>query len=118
MISRILVVDDNDVFRCATTKFLLDAAFEVGEAYDYRRALDVIEDGQPLALLLTDISLPTVNGFALARMGRTHHLGLPVIYMTAFDIPTDEARGPVLRKPLDLDVLLAEIRKLLSKPAA
>lgn len=117
MVGRLLVVDDDDVFRYATSKFLIDAGFEVAEAYDYRRALDVLEDGQPVALLLTDISLPTVNGFALARMGRLRHLRLKVIYMTGFDLPTDEAIGPVMRKPFEPDLLLAQVHMLLSKPA-
>lgn len=116
MAGRILIVDDDDAFRYATTKMLVDAGFETADAHDYRGALDVLEDKQPIALLLIDVVIPGVNGFALARMARMRHLGLKVIYVSAFDIPTDEAIGPVLRKPVDGETLLKEIRNVLAAP--
>ena len=110
---RVLVVDDDDAFRYATVKLLTDAGFETEEAPDYRQALDILDVKKPLVLLLMDIVVPGVNGFALARMARMRHRELKVIYVSAFDVPTDEAIGPVLRKPVDSDMLLAEIRKVL-----
>ena len=114
--SRILIVDDDDTFRYAIVKILGDDGYEVVDAHDFRRGLDLIEDGKPLALLITDIVLPSVNGFALARMARMHHLGMPVIYMSGFDLPSEEARGPVLRKPFKPEDLLAQVRMILSAP--
>jgi|SRR6185437_8865580 len=116
MAGRILIVDDDDAFRYATVKLLAESGFETADAQDYRRALDVLEDKQPLALLLIDVAIPGVNGFALARMARLRHLGLRVIYVSAFDIPTDEAIGPVLRKPVGGETLLKEIRNVLAAP--
>lgn len=113
MSARVLVVDDDDAFRYATVKMLADAGFETVEAPDYREALDILDDKKPLALLVMDIVIPGVNGFALTRMARMRHRDLKVIYVSAFDVPTDEAIGPVLRKPVDSDVLMAEIRKAL-----
>jgi CheY-like chemotaxis protein len=114
MSARILVVDDDDAFRYATVKLLTDAGYDIVEAPDYRQALEILEDKKPLALLVIDIVIPGVNGFALARMARMRHIGLKVIYISAFDLSTDEAIGPVLRKPLDHDALLAEVRNALS----
>jgi CheY-like chemotaxis protein len=114
MSARVLIVDDDDGFRYATVKLLTDAGFETMEAPDYRQALEILDDKQPLTLLLMDIVIPGVNGFALARMARMRHRNLKVIYLSAFDVPTDEAIGPVLRKPIDSDMLLAEIGKLLA----
>jgi CheY-like chemotaxis protein len=114
MSGRILIVDDDDGFRYATAKMLAEAGYETVDAQDYRKALEILEDKKPLALLLIDIVIPGVNGFALARMARMRHFGLKVIYVSAFDIPTDEAIGPVLRKPVDPDALTAEIRHVLA----
>ena len=114
--SRILIMDDDDKFRYAIVKILGEEGYEVVDAHDFRRGLDLIEDGKPLALLITDIVLPSVNGFVLARMARMHHIGMPVIYMSGFDVPSEEARGPVLRKPFKPDDLLAQIRMILSTP--
>ena len=114
MSGRILIVDDDDGFRYATVKMLVDAGYETVDAHDYRKALEILEDKKPLDLLLIDIVIPGVNGFALARMARMRHFGLKVVYISAFDIPTAEAIGPVLRKPVDYDALLGEVRKALS----
>jgi CheY-like chemotaxis protein len=117
MSARVLVIDDDDAFRYAMVKMLVQAGFEAVEAPDYRQGLDILDDKKPLALLIMDIVIPGVNGFALARMARMRHRDLKVIYVSAFDVPTDEAIGPVLRKPVDSDVLLAEVRKALASNA-
>ncbi|HWE76482.1 MAG TPA: response regulator [Stellaceae bacterium] len=114
MATRVLVVDDDDAFRYALVKMLADAGFEAVEAPDYRLALDILDDKKPMALLVMDIVIPVVNGFALARMARMRHREVKVIYVSAFDVPVDEAIGPVLRKPVDSDTLMAEVRKALA----
>src|SRR4029079_14921293 len=114
MSARVLVVDDDDAFRYATVKMLADAGCKAVEAPDYRQALEILDDKQPLALLVMDIMVPGVNGFALARMARMRHRDLKVIYVSGFDVPTNEAIGPVLRKPIDGDALMDEIRKALA----
>ena len=113
MSDRVLVVDDDDAYRHATVKMLADAGFETVEAPDYRQALDILDDNKPLALLIMDIVIPGVNGFALARMARMRHHDLKVIYVSGFDVPTREAIGPVLRKPVAGEDLMAEVRKSL-----
>jgi hypothetical protein len=57
-----------------------------------------------------------VNGVALSRMAQMRRPGLKVIYLTAYDIPgiEDEAVGPVLRKPIDEDRLVAEVKRILA----
>jgi len=113
--SRILLVDDDEAFRYAAEKMLTDAGYEVTSAPDYRHALDAINGSEPLDLLLTDVVMPNrVNGFALARMARMRRTNLPVLYMTAFDVPTQEAMGKVLRKPLASAHLLSEVKEALA----
>ena len=114
MPERILVVDDDDGFLYAVSKTLSDAGFEIEAAKDYRKALAVLEDQKPLSLLLTDVVVPGVNGFALARMARMRRLDLKVVYVTAFDIDLGEAMGPVLHKPVDAAEVLVQVRSTLS----
>jgi DNA-binding response OmpR family regulator len=114
---RILVVEDDDVLSHALTRILVVEGYEVVETHDYRDALPILEDGGPVDLLLADLQLPGVNGFALARMGRMRHHDLKVVYMTAYDdddFPAHEALGPVMRKPINQDILLRTVRKILS----
>lgn len=115
--SRILVVDDDPAFGDATARVLRAAGFEVFLALDHRLALEDLESTRPIDLLITDIVMPDrVNGVALSRMAQMRRPGLKVIYLTAYDIPgiEDEAVGPVLRKPIDEDRLVAEVKRILA----
>jgi CheY-like chemotaxis protein len=113
--SSILFVDDDEAFRYAAAKELRAAGYEVWLARDHRLAFQVLESPQPLDLLITDIVMPnSVNGFALARMALLRRLELKILYLTAFDLPTQEAAGKILRKPVPLEVLTLETRLALA----
>jgi CheY-like chemotaxis protein len=114
----ILLVDDDEVLRDATASILRAAGYRVQTAPDHRLALEILERGDPVDLLILDIVMPDrVNGFALARMARLRRPHLKVIYISGFDIPRgvgDAALGPIIRKPFDDDQLLAEIARILA----
>ena len=114
LMARILLIEDDKATRYATAKLLSAAGYEVVEANDYRDALPLLEDGSRIDVLVVDVVLPGVHGFALARMARMKHHRLKCIHVTGFDLPTSEASGPVLRKPLNDGQLLAEIATALS----
>lgn len=112
--NRILVVEDDEAMSYALTRILAVEGYNIVRARDYREALRILEDGAAVDLLLTDLRLPSVNGFALARMGRMRHHDLKVVYMTAYDeFPAHEALGPVMHKPLDPDALLRTLHQIL-----
>jgi len=116
-VARILLVDDDPAFGDAIARVLRAVGFEVFVASDHRLALEDLESTRPIDLLITDIVMPErVNGIALSRMARMRRPGLKIIYLTAYDIPgiEDEANGPVLRKPIDDDRLVAEVRHALA----
>ncbi len=97
----ILLVEDDQGFREAAVGTLSGAGFKIIVAADYLAALTALESGEPIHLLLTDIVMENgVNGFALARMARMRRKEIKLLYMTSYDIPTYEALGRVLRKPL------------------
>jgi CheY-like chemotaxis protein len=115
--SRILLVDDDQVLGEALAQVLRGAGHEVQLAPDYRLALEVLESNAPVDLLICDIVMPDrVNGLALGRMARLRRPELKIIYITGHDIPgvEDEALGPVLRKPIDNDLIVAEIKRVLA----
>jgi CheY-like chemotaxis protein len=114
---QILLVEDDEVFRDATAAMLRSAGYAVQGAPDYRQALEILESDERIDLLITDVVMPDrVNGLALSRMARMRRLGLPVIYISGYDIPgfEHEALGALLRKPISDELLLAEIAKTLS----
>lgn len=111
----ILFVDDEDGFRYATTKVLEKAGFKVAAERDYVGALKLLESSEPIDLLLTDVVMPDrLHGFALARMARMRRHGMKVVYLTGYDVPTSDAVGPVLRKPITDEALVDGIRQALA----
>jgi CheY-like chemotaxis protein len=112
---RILVVDDEESYLYATAKVLREAGYEVASANSYSKALDVLCDDKPLDLLVTDIVMPNqVHGFALGRMGKMRRSDLKVLYLTGYDVPTHEAIGKVLRKPINDSELVEEVKLALA----
>lgn len=117
MSAKILLVDDDDTYREATANLLRRRGHQVWQVPDYQLALEQVESGEPIDLLITDIVMPKrVNGIALSRMVRLRRPHLKVIYITGYDIPgaEDEALGPILRKPVDDELLAGEIQRVLA----
>jgi CheY-like chemotaxis protein len=113
----ILLVDDDEAFRYATTKILESAGFTVSAAPDHREALEILEGKSPVDLLVTDVIFPgQVHGLALARMARMRRPGIKTLYLTGFDVPETEAEalGKVLRKPISNEQLINEVRLALA----
>jgi two-component system, cell cycle sensor histidine kinase and response regulator CckA len=118
MAQLILVVEDDDAIRYAMVRTLAAVGYDVAQASDYREALAILEGEGQVDLLLTDLVMPGVNGFALARMAHLRRGNLKVVYVTGCDdIPAHEAIGPILRKPVKSDTLVMAIRKQLSVEA-
>ena len=116
--ARILVVEDDDATRYAIARTLDAAGFEVVQAHDFQDALPILEGKGQVDLLLVDLVMPGVNGFALARMGRMRRRDLKVVYVTGHDdVPVHEAIGPILRKPVMPETLVATVRRELSLTA-
>jgi CheY-like chemotaxis protein len=111
--AHILLVDEG--FRYAAAKAFRNSGFEVIAAADYRDALATLESDKRVDLLLTDVVMPDrIHGFALARMALMRRPKLKVLYLSAYDIPTNEATGRVLRKPINDADLVAEVRVALA----
>jgi CheY-like chemotaxis protein len=104
----ILLVDDDDGYRYAAQRALEAAGFEVAAVSGFNDALQRLDSLEPIDLLVIDIVMK-VNGFALARMARYRRPSLKTLYMTAFDVPSEEAVGRLIRKPTAMDELVREV---------
>lgn len=113
---RILLVDDDEVFREASATLLRSSGYEVILASDHRLVLQILESDKPIDLLIADIVMPErVNGLALGRMARLRRPEIKLLYISGYDIPglQDEALGPIIKKPVDNDRFLAEVGRAL-----
>jgi CheY-like chemotaxis protein len=79
---RILLVDDNDAFCCACANLLANAGLAVEATCDWKKALQILSDQEPLSLLIADIRLP-IHGLALARMAHTRRPAPPELMIAA-----------------------------------
>ncbi len=116
----ILVVEDYQAVRDVVSMLLSELGYQVFEAVDGRKALDILEQEPRIDLLFTDIALPGhLSGPALAREAQSHHPRLKVLFTSGYAASTnvqfkdldEEAR--VLRKPYGEEDLASRIRQIL-----
>ena len=82
---RLLIVDDSKVIRVTARKILRDH-FETIEAVDGEDAWEILTGNEPFALMVSDLTMPRLDGFGLLERIRGSHLPqvreLPVIIIT------------------------------------
>ena len=115
LIPRILVVDDESEFRNLVKRAL--PYYMVLEADDGQSALDVVREEQ-LNLVLTDIRMPNMDGFALLTNLRGQFPDLPVLavsgYVDADEISKHEFDG-FIDKPVSLRHLQTVVEEIITK---
>ena len=120
MEQRVLVVDDDPDMRSAINEVLVDQGLRVDLAGDGREALDRARDAEP-ALVILDITLPIVDGYAVADELRQRYKTLQILAITADGRAPQKARRvgayAYLRKPFELDDLLAMVARGLGDAA-
>ena len=118
MSDTILVVDDEEKIRQTLRGVLTDEGFEVMEASNGRRALELLEETIP-RLAIVDVWMPEVDGIELVERMRTQAPGVPIIVISGHG--TIETAVRVIRlgafdfleKPFQLDALLNVVGRAL-----
>ncbi len=92
---KLLVVDDSFTLRELQRRILARAGYRVVLAEDGRDALEVLDEDREIAMLVTDIDMPELDGFGLIEAVRADErfTSLPVIVVTARDADTDRRHG-------------------------
>lgn len=114
--ARILLVDQDEDFAARAAACLEQAGYETCIMPDFRRALEFIESGQPLDMLIVTTPLPYgVRGSALGRIARMRRPELKILLLSAGGAPdaVEPEIGHTLRKPLDDARLVSEATRLL-----
>jgi DNA-binding response OmpR family regulator len=120
---RILVVEDERKVANFIRQGLAEEGHSVEVAADGATALEIILAGPPPDLVVLDLMLPGVDGFAILRAIRRRRLDTPVLILTARDGVADKVRGldlgadDYLTKPFAFEEFLARIRALLRRGA-
>ncbi|MGR3572607.1 ATP-binding protein [Brevirhabdus sp.] len=111
---RILLVDDDVLIAMSSMELLEDLGHEVTGVYSGTAALKVLNDGKTFDLMITDFSMPRMNGGQLSKAVRQMHPQLPILLATGYaELPDDDDLDlPRLAKPYMQHQLEAEINKL------
>jgi len=97
----ILVAEDEAMLRLIAVEMLQDAGFEVYEAADGAEALDLLKANPGIALLVSDIKMPRMDGYALVEAGLAFRPELKVLLMTGYS----QEPPPTIQKIRDLQIL-------------
>ena len=125
VIERILLVDDDTAVRTTTRRLLERLDFAVLEAENGIEALEIFNAERPtLAVVLTVIRMPRMDGFRLAREVRTVDPTFPIVFISGFDTEQHTDREglediAMLAKPFALNALSQMLRTTIAaRPAA
>ena len=122
--ARILLVDDNLVNRRVADLMLTKAGYEVSAATDGEEALERLAHDGPFDLVLMDVHMPRLDGFAATARIRKLEDGqslVPVIAMTASAMAGDAERcieagmDDYVAKPVKAQVLLTAVASWLGR---
>ncbi|WP_237478749.1 PAS domain S-box protein [Lichenibacterium dinghuense] len=115
----VLVVEDELSVRDLVVEVLADLGYRALQAPDGPSGLKVLQGGERVDLLVTDVGLPGMNGRQLAEQGRRLRPGLRVLFITGYaeDATFGEGRlDPglqMLTKPFTIDALAGRIRAMI-----
>jgi two-component system alkaline phosphatase synthesis response regulator PhoP len=117
---RILVVEDDPHLAAGVIENLRAEGYEVSAAADGEQALASLP-GTSCALVVLDVMLPGIDGFAVCRTLREQGNNTPVLFLTARGDPADRVRGlesggdDYLAKPFHLQELLLRVRAIIRR---
>jgi len=120
----ILVVEDEEHLAIGIKYNLEAEGYQVTTVPDGPTALKAIEElAAQIDLVILDLMLPGMSGYAVCRSLRDAGNGVPVLILSARTLAEDRTRGfdvgadQYLMKPFDLDELLSRVRNLIARHA-
>nr|WP_258162775.1 ATP-binding protein [Rhizobium sp. TH2] len=111
---RVLMVDDDALIAMSSVDMLEDLGHVVTEANSGAAALALLEAGHEFDLMITDFSMPGMNGAELGFAARKLHPSLPILVASGYaELPPGSGSDlPRLGKPYSQSQLATEIAKL------
>ena len=115
----ILLVEDEAIPRYAFARILRGEGHEVKEAANGEEALELLGQHQ-IDLVITDLVMPHLDGFALVSQTHQKWPSIPIIVMSGYaaQYAADalaESLTEFLPKPIDPSILIATVERLLPK---
>ncbi len=111
---KILVVEDDRAINDLVCTCLREKGYETVACYDGKEALNAYVDS-PFSMIISDIMMPNVDGYALAEEIRGMDKNVPILFMTAKDGKESAMQAYRLGvddyvvKPFDIDVFMMKV---------
>lgn len=120
----VLVVEDEDALRAAIRRLLQNEGYNVLEAHNGAAALQLLSGpgADAVALVLTDLRMPVMDGRQLAAALARAQPSLPIVFMSGFtaqlmDLRLVSPHLAFLAKPFRNADLIATVRGQLERSA-
>lgn len=117
---QILLAEDDKAMNALVRSYLTDNGYETTPCYNGREAMRLL-DGKSFDMIITDVMMPEMDGFELARRVRETDKQIPILYMTALDDKPSKQLGfrlgidDYVVKPFDADLLMLRVAALLRR---
>jgi CheY-like chemotaxis protein len=122
---RLLLVDDDPIVREVIAEHMTLVGYAVTSACSGDEALTMLDAGEHVDLVLTDLSMPGIDGLTLAREAQRRRPALPVILLTGFAADGAEVGSEamprtafsMMRKPVMAGALAERVETMLEQAA-
>jgi two-component system, cell cycle response regulator CpdR len=117
--AKILIAEDDDTARELVVRALKEDGHSVTMAADGVAALDAMNQNDRFDLLLTDVTMPVMDGIALALAAGRDHPDTAIMLMTGYADQRERAHGldalvhDVIVKPFSVDQIKGAVREAL-----
>jgi DNA-binding NtrC family response regulator len=118
--SQVLLAEDETMLRVIAVEMLEDAGFSVFQAGDGEEALNLLRRNPGIEVLVSDIKMPRMDGYALAEAGLSIRPELKILLMTGYaqEPPPALLRAREIRtlhKPFNLERLCELVGEMTSR---
>ncbi|MFL6739070.1 MAG: response regulator [Sphingomicrobium sp.] len=115
----ILLVEDEAMVRTVAERALTRHGYKVLTANNGEEALEIIDQGEEIALLVSDVVMPLMDGPTMVREARKTRPDLPILFMSGYAEEQlrksiDIANVAFLPKPFSVQDLAEAVRKALA----
>ena len=99
----VLLVEDEPVVREVVERMLEQGGYNVLAAASPAEAIEIVQSGARIDVLLTDVLLPEMSGHVLARKIHALRPNLPLVYTSGYVNDDVDERGAAQRAPRHLE---------------
>ncbi|MDR1031908.1 MAG: response regulator [Holosporales bacterium] len=123
-LGKILLIEDEDAVRLFTSRALRDKGYQVLEASDGVKGLELLKGNPYVRLVISDVIMPVIDGLEFLNQVRgVMKLSVDILFISGYVEEafrtrlTHESKAHFLQKPFGIQELAAKVKSVLSSPS-